>query len=162
MQLSPHNPAQEPALYFAKAIAFSQLQDNEQALLWIERAEASAPEFLVAGLVRSVLLELAGREDEAHATMQRYLANDKAPFRTMSEWRARWAGLPLQSWSPRFLFWGKISQMASGKLGCRSKQAVCPRRRGDRNSGSLHVSYGSNAEELSASKYLPGYSSKMG
>ena len=86
MQLSPHNPVQEPALYFAKAIAFGQLQDYEQALVWIERAEASAPEFLLAGLVRSVLLALADREDEAQATMQRYLANDKAPFRTMSEW----------------------------------------------------------------------------
>ena len=107
MQLSPHNPVQEPALYFAKAIAFGQLQDYEQALVWIERAEASAPEFLLAGLVRSVLLALAGREDEAHATMQRYLANDKAPFRTMSEWRARWAGVPLQSWSPRYLIWVK-------------------------------------------------------
>ena len=107
MQVSPHNPALEPALYFAKAIAFSQLQDYEQALLWIERAEASTPELPGAVLVRSVLLALAGREDEAHATMQRYLANDKAPFRTMSEWRARWAGVPLQSWSPRFLFWGK-------------------------------------------------------
>jgi adenylate cyclase len=107
MQLSPHNPVQEPVLYFAKAIAFGQLQDYEQALVWIERAEASAPEFLLAGLVRSVLLALAGREDEAHATMQKYLANDKAPFRSMSEWRARWAGVPLQSWSPRYLIWVK-------------------------------------------------------
>jgi adenylate cyclase len=75
--------------------------------VWIERAEASAPEFLLAGLVRSVLLALADREDEAQATMQRYLANDKAPFRTMSEWRARRAGVPLQSWSPRYLIWVK-------------------------------------------------------
>ena len=107
MQLSPQNPLQEPVLYFAKAIAFGQLQDYEQALVWIERAEASAPEFLLAGWVRCALLALAAGEDEAHATMQRYLANDKAPYRSMSEWRARWAGTPLQSWSPRYLMWGK-------------------------------------------------------
>jgi adenylate cyclase len=107
MQLSPQNPLQEPVLYFAKAIAFGQWQDYEQALVWIERAQASAPEFLLAGWVRCALLALAGREDEAHATMQRYLANDKAPYRSMSEWRARWAGTPLQSWSPRYLMWGK-------------------------------------------------------
>ncbi|WP_271586955.1 adenylate/guanylate cyclase domain-containing protein [Bradyrhizobium sp. CCBAU 53415] len=107
MQLSPHNPVQEPVLYFAKAIALGQLQDYEQALVWIERAEASAPEFLLAGLVRSVLLALAGREDEAHATMQRYLANDKAPFRTISELRSRSEGVPLLSWSPRYFIWVK-------------------------------------------------------
>jgi hypothetical protein len=101
------------------------------------------PEFLVVGLVRSVLLAVAGREDEAHATMQRYLANDKAPFRTMSEWRASWAVSRCSLGVHVFLFGGKISQMASGKLGCRSKRGRSPRRRGDRDSGSLHVSYGS-------------------
>jgi adenylate cyclase len=107
IQLSPRTPAAWPVLYLAKAIAFGQLRDYEEALVWIERAEASAPELLDAGLMRSVLLALAGRENEAHATMQRYLANDKAPFRTMSDFHARNAGVPLQSWSPRFLIWGK-------------------------------------------------------
>jgi hypothetical protein len=85
--------------------------------VWIERAEASAPEFLLAGLVRSVLLALADREDEAQATMQRYLANDKAPFRTMSKWRARRAGVPLQSWSPRYLIWVKNFKDSLRKAG---------------------------------------------
>jgi adenylate cyclase len=107
MQLSPRPPVLWPSLYLAKAVAFGQLQDYEQALVWIERAEASAPQYPIMELVRSVLLALAGREDEAHATMQRYLANDKIPFRTMSEWRAKWAGVPLLSFSPRFLIWGK-------------------------------------------------------
>ena len=90
MRLSPHDPAATwPILYFAKAIAFGMLQDYEEALVWIERAEAAAPEILVMGFVRSVLLAMAGQEAEARAAMQRYLANDNAPIRTMSQWHAR-------------------------------------------------------------------------
>jgi adenylate cyclase len=106
MRLSPHHPGLAgPIFHFAKALAFSMLQDHEQALVSIERAEAAAPEIVVIGFYRSALLALAGQEDEARATMQRYLANDKAPFRTISQWRAR-AGPP-SSYSPRFLIWGK-------------------------------------------------------
>ena len=61
-----------------------------EALVWIERAQAAAPEILLMGFVRSALLALAGKEDEARAAMQRYLANDNAPIRTMSQWNARW------------------------------------------------------------------------
>jgi adenylate cyclase len=106
MRLSPHHPGLAgPMLYFAKALAFGILQDHEQALVWIERAEAAAPEIVVLGFFRSALLAIAGQEDEARATMQRYLANDKAPFRTISQWRATVG--PLSSYSPRFLIWGK-------------------------------------------------------
>ena len=98
-------------LYLAKAIAFGMLQDYEQALVWIERAEAAAPEILVMGFVRSALLAMAGKEDEARAAMQRYLANDNAPFRTMSQWHARQSEKPLPSYSPlvlaRLLMWRK-------------------------------------------------------
>ena len=106
MRLSPHHPGLAgPMFYFAKALAFGILQDHEQALVWIERAEAAAPEIVVLGFFRSALLAIAGQEDEARATMQRYLANDKAPFRTISQWRATVG--PLSSYSPRFLIWGK-------------------------------------------------------
>jgi adenylate cyclase len=110
MRFSPHGPAAMwPTTYLAKALAFGILQDYEQALVWIERAEAAAPEMVVMGLVRSALLAIAGQEDEARAAMQRYLANDKAPFRTMSEWYARQSRRP-SSYSPRFLVWGKKFQ----------------------------------------------------
>jgi adenylate cyclase len=104
MRLNPHAPAAIwPSLYLAKAIAFSMLQDYEEALVWIERAEAAAPDILFMGFVRSALLALAGKEDEARATMQRYLANDNAPIRTMSQWHARWADKPLPSYNPLVL-----------------------------------------------------------
>jgi len=57
--------------------------------------------------VRSALLALAGKEDEARAAMQRYLANDNAPIRTMSQWHVRLAHVPLSSYGFRFLIWGK-------------------------------------------------------
>ena len=116
MRISPYVPEHlKLGFYFAKAIAFGMLQDYEQALVWIERAETAAPEIAVVGMVRSVLLAMAGQEAEARVAMQRYLANDKAPFRTMSQWRARLG--PLPSYSPRFLLWGKKFQDGLRKAG---------------------------------------------
>jgi len=118
MRLSPHMPGRVgPVFYLAKATAFSILQDDEQALVWIERAEAAAPEISLMGFVRSGLLAMAGKEDEARAAMQRYLATDNAPIRTMSQWHARLAPVPLSSWGLRFLIWGKKFNDALRKTG---------------------------------------------
>jgi hypothetical protein len=104
MRLSPHIPGRVgPIFYFAKAIAFSMLHDFEQALVWIERAEAAAPDILLMGFVRSGLLAVAGKEDEARAAMQRYLANETAPIRTMSQWHARQPEKTLPSYNPLVL-----------------------------------------------------------
>jgi len=102
MRLNPH-ASLLPTLYLAKAIAFSMLNDLEQALVWIERAEAAAPDILFMGFVRSALLALAGKVEEARAAMQRYLANDKAPVRTLSQWHARQSEKPLPSYNPLVL-----------------------------------------------------------
>jgi adenylate cyclase len=98
MRLSPHDPFSAP-LYAAKATAYGILQDYQEALVWIRRAEAAAPDNPLNGFVRSAVLALAGQEADARATMQRYLANDNAPFRTIAQ-RQR-ALLP--AGSPRFL-----------------------------------------------------------
>ena len=107
------------------------------------------PRLLFMGFVRSALLAMAGKEDEARAAMQRYLANDNAPIRTMSQWHARQSEnrcRPIIRLFLRvFLYSGRNSTMASEKPDCRSEQRGCPRRRGDRKSGSLHVSCGSIA-----------------
>jgi tetratricopeptide (TPR) repeat protein len=108
MRLCPNMPGRVgPAFYLAKVIAFSMLQDDEQALVWVERAEAAAPEVSLMGFVRSGLLAMAGKDDEARAAMLRYLATENAPFRTMSQWHARLAHVPLSAWGLRFLIWGK-------------------------------------------------------
>lgn len=104
MRLNPHAPAAIwPTLYFAKGIAFSMLRDLEQALVWVERAEAAAPEMLFIGFVRSALLAVAGKEDEARAAMQSFLANGNVPIRTMSQWHARQSEKPLPSYNPLVL-----------------------------------------------------------
>jgi hypothetical protein len=77
--------------------------DLEEALVWSERAEAAAPDILLMGFVRSALLAMAGKEDEARAAMQRYLANETAHIRTMSQWRARQQEKPLPSFNPLVL-----------------------------------------------------------
>jgi tetratricopeptide (TPR) repeat protein len=125
MRLSPHIPRRiGPVFYFAKAFAFGILQDYEQALVWIERAEAAAPDILLMGFVRSAMLAMAGKEDEARAAMQRYLGNDNAPIQFMAQWRARWADKPLPSYNPvffaRLLIFGKKLAMASETPDCRS------------------------------------------
>jgi class 3 adenylate cyclase/TolB-like protein len=101
MRLSPT----WPTLYIAKVTAFGILQNYEEALAWTGRGEAAAPEMPLWEFTRSALLALAGKEVDARAAMQRYLANDKAPFRTMSQRRAQLG--PLPSYSPRFLIWGE-------------------------------------------------------
>jgi adenylate cyclase len=104
MRLSPHDPGLAgPMFHFAKALAFSMLQDHEQALVSIERAEVAAPEIVFMGFFRSVLLAIAGQEAEARAAMQRYLANEHAPVRTMSQWHARQSEKPLPSYNPLVL-----------------------------------------------------------
>jgi hypothetical protein len=85
-----------------QAIAFGMLQDYDQALVWIERAEAAAPEMLRLILTRSALLALAGQEADARTTMQRYLASDNAPLRTITQWKDQGQGV---TFGPRFLMW---------------------------------------------------------
>ncbi len=114
MRLGPHDFTL-PILYLQKAIALGVLQDYGEALVWIERAEAAAPEILSTVLVRSTLLALAGQEADARATMQRYLASDNAPIRTITQWKARL--VPLPNDSPRLLMWRQKFEEALRKAG---------------------------------------------
>src|SRR5262249_14899348 len=66
-------------LYNAKAMAFGILQNYEEALLWLQRAEAAVPDNPLNGFARAGVLAMAGREADARATMQRYLASKNAP-----------------------------------------------------------------------------------
>jgi adenylate cyclase len=98
MRLSPHDPFSAP-LYWAKALAYAILQDYQEALVWTRRSEAGNPDSPNNGLWRSGLLALAGQEADARATMQQYLANPKAPVRTITQWQS----VLLPTNSPRYL-----------------------------------------------------------
>jgi len=86
IRLSPHDRFLVN-LYNAKAMAFGILQEYEEALLWFQRAEAAVPDNPLNGCVRSALLAMAGREADARATMQCYLASENAPIRTIAQWQ---------------------------------------------------------------------------
>jgi class 3 adenylate cyclase/TolB-like protein len=97
MRLSPHEPF-SVSLYGAKATAYGILQDYQEAVVWIRRAEAADPDNPRIRLVRSALLALAGQEADARATMQRDLASPNA-IRTITQYqRVRVPGD-----SPRYL-----------------------------------------------------------
>jgi len=98
MRLSPHDRF-IVNLYNAKAMAFGILQDHEEALLWLQRAEAAVPDNPLNGFVRAGVLAMAGREADARATMQRYLASKNVPIRTIAQWQS----IQLPADSPRFL-----------------------------------------------------------
>jgi len=122
MRLSPHDRVSTPTLYFAKALAFGILQDYEEALVWIERAEAAAPEMLLTGFVRSALLALAGQETDARATMERYLASDNAPIRTIAQWQR----VLLPTDSPRLLAWRQKFNEGLRKAGMPERSTRLP------------------------------------
>ena len=91
MRLSPHAPAAMwPTLYLAKAIAFGMLQDYEQALVWIERAEAAAPEIAAHGIC-AVCAACPGGSKRTRRAQQcsAIWRTTNAPIRTMSQWHAR-------------------------------------------------------------------------
>jgi tetratricopeptide (TPR) repeat protein len=100
MRLHPHDPFSAP-LCLAKAIALGVLQDYEEALVWFQRAEAAAPDIPIKGLVPAGLLALVGREADARAMMQSYLADGNAPIRTIAQWQR----VQFPTDSPRVLTW---------------------------------------------------------
>jgi tetratricopeptide (TPR) repeat protein len=55
MRLSPHDPTSAP-LYVAKATAFGMLQDYQEALVWVQRAEAATLNIPINGFGQSALL----------------------------------------------------------------------------------------------------------
>ena len=69
------------------------------------------------GYVRSALLALAGQEDKARATMQRYLANDYAPIRTISKWHARRSGNRYRPLALQLQFLPEMSFARIGLMG---------------------------------------------
>jgi adenylate cyclase len=99
MRLSPHDPW-AANFYFNNAVAYTILEDYQQALVWLRRNYAAGPfDNPWKGFFEASLLALAGHEAEARATMQRYLATGKAPVQTIVRWRQ----VRLPSDAPRFL-----------------------------------------------------------
>jgi hypothetical protein len=106
---STHPRARRANVLFRHTIAFGILQTMSRRLYGLSGLKLLLPD--CGHRIYSVCATcLAGQGDEARETMKRYL-NDNAPIRTMSQWRARFEGIPLPSYSPRplarRLIWGR-------------------------------------------------------
>lgn len=85
MRVSPRDPRM-PVLLTFKGWAHFQLHQDEEAVLWLLQAVASAPENPTALAALASVLALTGRDAEAHAAMAKYLASKNTRTRTIAQW----------------------------------------------------------------------------
>jgi adenylate cyclase len=85
IRLSPRDP--ETAIFLLlKGWAYFIMEKDDEALVWLRRAAAAAPEIptILAGLASS--LGLTGHDAEARATLTQYLALPATTTRTITQW----------------------------------------------------------------------------
>jgi adenylate cyclase len=85
IRLSPRDP--ETAIFLLlKGWAYFIMEKDDEALVWLRRAAAAAPEIptMLAGLASS--LALTGHDAEARATLTQYLAHPATQTRTITQW----------------------------------------------------------------------------
>ena len=85
MRLSPRDPQLAGFLLF-KGWAYVMMKRDEEALRWLRQAAATAPDSpsILAPLASA--LALAGHDDEARATLARYLSLKRTRTRTLAQW----------------------------------------------------------------------------
>jgi TolB-like protein/Flp pilus assembly protein TadD len=86
IRLSPRDPGLY-FLYLSKGLAYSMLKEDAQAIAWLRRSVAFAPQVRSAQRFLAAELALNGQEPEAHEVLQRYLSL-KPPIRTIAQTRA--------------------------------------------------------------------------
>ena len=86
MRLSPRDPSMAAFLLF-RGWAHLMLQQDDQALTWLRQADAASPDTpsILAPLIS--VLALTGHDEEARATLARYLANVRTHARTIAQWQ---------------------------------------------------------------------------
>jgi Flp pilus assembly protein TadD len=82
VRLSPHDPDLY-GLFLTKAAALDVAGRDSEALDWVRRSLALAPEFRSAQRREIAILEKLGRDDEAREAYQRYSAGPGTQFRTI-------------------------------------------------------------------------------
>jgi len=88
IRLSPRDPSLYGP-YLTKAGALDVLGRESEALDWVRRTLALAPENQTAQLMEIALLEILGRDGEAREAYQRYIAHPGTQIRTIADARAR-------------------------------------------------------------------------
>ena len=86
IRLSPRDPVLY-AFYYEKGRAYAMLKEDAQAIDWLRRAVAKGPEFANAQRLLAAELALNGQEAEARERLQRYLALEETPIRTLAQFK---------------------------------------------------------------------------
>jgi adenylate cyclase len=97
MRLSPRDPFMF-ALYLEKGFALAMLKEDQQAIEWLRRAVAEAPEWPLPRAMLASELALTGHDAEAHEELERYLALKGTTAKTLAQWKAY-----MPAGSPAFL-----------------------------------------------------------
>jgi len=106
MRLSPRDPF---LFYFEfdKGFALSMLGRDDEAIEWLQRSAAVAPEWPPPHAMLAASFAVTGREAEAREALQRYLSLPTATARTLREWKHQ-----MPSHNPVFLAYA--SRLAAG------------------------------------------------
>jgi tetratricopeptide (TPR) repeat protein len=88
IRLSPRDPILY-AFYLEKGFALSLLHQDDQAIGWLRRAGAAAPQWPLPQALLAAELSLTGREAEAHDVLERYLSLSGTRARTIAQWKGQ-------------------------------------------------------------------------
>jgi len=99
IRLSPRDPLLA-GFYAEKAWALLMLQRDDQAIEWLRRSLAMAPEDSIQQALLASALALTGRQAEAREALQRYLSLKGTTSKTIAQFRARHRAM---SDSPKWL-----------------------------------------------------------
>jgi tetratricopeptide (TPR) repeat protein len=88
MRLSPRDP-QLFLFYFQKGLALLLEGKNDQAIEWLSRTVAAAPDWPLPFALLAAGLAEAGRKPEAESALKRYLALDGGRNGTIAQWVAQ-------------------------------------------------------------------------
>ena len=97
MRLSPRDPLLY-VFHLEKGFALSLLHQDDQAIEWLHRAVASAPQWPLPQALLAAALAMTGREAEARETLNRYLSLSGTRAKTIAQWKGE-----LLSDDPAFL-----------------------------------------------------------
>jgi adenylate cyclase len=86
MRLSPRDPNLY-AFYLNKGFALSLLDQDDQAIGWLRRAVAAAPQWPLPQVLLAAALSLTGHESEARDVLNRYLSLSWTRARTIAQFK---------------------------------------------------------------------------
>ena len=97
MRLSPRDPILY-VFYLEKGFALSLLNHDDQAIDWLRRAVAAAPQWPLPQALLAAALSLTGQDNEARGVLKRYLSLGGTAAKTIGQWKGQ-----LPSNNPLFL-----------------------------------------------------------